>query len=138
MLMLPPSVRVYIATAPADLRKSFDGLSALVASSLGQDPLAGHLFVFRNRRGDQVRILFWDRTGYCIFAKRLARGRFHFLWQVPEGAAQIEVDAGELALLLEGIDLRGAKRYKRWRAKLHNRENAQQIFSSSPCFSVAC
>jgi len=137
MLMLPPSVRVYIATAPADLRKSFDGLSALVAGSLGHDPLAGHLFVFRNRRGDQVRILFWDRTGYCLFAKRLARGRFHFLWQVPQGATHVEVEAAELALLLEGIDLRGAKRYKRWRAKPHIQESVQKIIDRNPCPSRA-
>lgn len=137
MLTLPPSVRVYIAAAPADLRKSFDGLSALVACSLGHDPLAGHLFVFRNRRGDQVRILFWDRTGYCVVAKRLARGRFHLLWQVPEGATHIEVEAAELALLLEGIDLRGAKRHKRWRAKPHIQENTQKTFARSPCPSLA-
>ncbi len=64
MLTLPPSVRVYVAAEPTDLRKSFDGLSALVSQRFGADPLCGHLFVFRNRRGDQMRILFWDRTGY--------------------------------------------------------------------------
>ncbi|MGK4005350.1 IS66 family insertion sequence element accessory protein TnpB [Sorangium sp. So ce1036] len=69
MLTLPPSVRVYVAAEPADLRKSFDGLSSLVAQRFGADPLCGYLFVFRDRRGDQIRILFWDRTGYAIFAK---------------------------------------------------------------------
>ncbi|WP_437320983.1 IS66 family insertion sequence element accessory protein TnpB [Sorangium sp. So ce385] len=62
VLTLPPSVRVYVAAEPADLRKSFDGLSSLVAQGFGADPLCGHLFVFRNRRGDQIRVFFWDRT----------------------------------------------------------------------------
>jgi transposase len=68
MLTLPPSVHVYVAAEPTDLRKSFDGLSTRVAEKFGHDPLCGHLFVFRNRRGDQVRVLFWDRTGYVIVA----------------------------------------------------------------------
>jgi len=115
MLTMPPSVRVYIAAQPTDLRKSFDGLSGLVAQTFGQDPLCGHLFVFRNRRGDQVRVLFWDRTGYAILGKKLARGRFHLAREVPGGATHVEVEAAELALMLEGIDLSGAVRRKRWR-----------------------
>jgi transposase len=115
MLTLPPSVHVYVAAEPTDLRKSFDGLSAQVAQRFGADPLCGHLFVFRNRRGDQIRILFWDRTGYCILAKKLARGRFHLVRAPPAGATHIEVEAAELALMLEGIDLTRAVRHKRWR-----------------------
>ena len=115
MLTMPPSVRVYIAAQPTDLRKSFDGLSALVAQTFGQDPLCGHLFVFRNRRGDQVRVLFWDRTGYAILGKKLARGRFYLAREVPAGATHVEVEAAELSLMLEGIDLAGAVRHKRWR-----------------------
>jgi|HubBroStandDraft_3_1064219.scaffolds.fasta_scaffold226891_2 transposase len=115
MLTMPPSVRVYIAAQPTDLRKSFDGLSGLVAQTFGQDPLCGHLFVFRNRRGDQVRVLFWDRTGYAILGKKLARGRFHLAREVPAGATHVEVEAAELSLMLEGIDLSGAVRRKRWR-----------------------
>ena len=114
MLMLPPSVRVYVATAPTDARKSFDGLSALVAHSLGHDPLAGHLYVFFNRRRDQARILFWDRSGYVVYAKRLARGCFHFAHEPKAGATHVEVEAVELGLILEGIDLAGAKRRPRW------------------------
>jgi transposase len=106
---------VYIAVQPTDLRKSFDGLSALVAQTFGQDPLCGHLFVFRNRRGDQIRVLFWDRTGYAILGKKLARGRFHLACPVPEGATHVEVEAAELSLMLEGIDLSDAARRKRWR-----------------------
>jgi transposase len=115
MLTMPPSVRVYLAAQPTDLRKSFDGLSALVAQTFGQDPLCGHLFVFRNRRGDQIRILFWDRTGYAILAKKLARGRFYLAREVPAGATHVEVEVAELSLMLEGIDLAGAVRRKRWR-----------------------
>lgn len=115
MLMLPPSTRVYVATSPTDLRKGFDGLSAAVMQFLGEDPSSGHLFVFHNRRGNQVRVLFWDRTGYCILAKRLARGTFHLGWPVPQGARHVEVDAAELGLMLEGIELDGARRRKRWR-----------------------
>jgi transposase len=115
MLTLPPSVRVYIAARPTDLRKSFDGLSALVAERFGQDPLSGHLFVFRNRRGDQIRVLFWDRTGYAIFGKKLARGRFYLARPIAEEATHVEIEAAELALMLEGIDLRRALRRTRWR-----------------------
>jgi transposase len=115
MLTMPSSVRVYVAAQPTDLRKSFDGLSALVAQTFGQDPLCGHLFVFRNRRGDQIRVLFWDRTGYAILGKKLARGRFHLAHEVAAGATHVEVEAAELSLMLEGIDLTDAARRKRWR-----------------------
>jgi transposase len=115
VLTLPPSVRVYVAAQPTDLRKSFDGLSALVAGTFGQDPLCGHLFVFRNRRGDQIRVLFWDRTGYCILGKKLARGRFHLAGEVAADATHVEVESAELSLMLEGIDLSDAARRKRWR-----------------------
>lgn len=115
MLTLPSSVRVYVASSPADLRKSFDGLSLLTRSALGHEPTSGHIYVFFNRRGDQVRCLFWDRSGYCILAKRLAKGRFHFVQEVAEGARVIEIDAAELALVLEGIDLSDAVRRKRFR-----------------------
>jgi transposase len=106
---------VFVATAPCDLRKQFDGIAVLVEQGLHHDPRSGHLFVVFNRRGDQVRILFWDRQGYCLFAKRLERGRFRLPWEQPAEAA-VEMEAAELALILEGIDLRGAKRRARWTA----------------------
>ena len=126
MLTLPPSVRVYVAAEPADLRKSFDGLSSLVEQRFGADPLCGHLFVFRNRRGDQIRVLFWDRTGYAIFAKKLARGRFHLVRDLPKGATHVEVEAAELSLMLEGIDLSQAVRRKRWRPGVRNFDASKQ------------
>ena len=116
MLSLPPTVRVFVATAPCDLRKQFDGIAVLVEQGLQHDPRSGHLFVVFNRRGDQVRILFWDRHGYCLFAKRLERGRFRLPWDSPAAGAAVEMESAELALILEGIDLRGAKRRARWTA----------------------
>jgi transposase len=112
MLTLPPSVHIYIAAEPTDMRKSFDGLSLCVQQVLRKDPLSGHLFVFFNRRRDQVRILFWDRNGFCLMAKRLERGTFRF-FPVKEAVA-VEMEAAELTLLLEGIDLRGSTSRPRW------------------------
>jgi transposase len=107
-------VRIYVSTSPADMRKSFDGLSALARNVVNQDPMSGHLFVWFNRRGDQVRILFWDRTGYAILAKRLERGTYRLSKAAAEGATHVTVDAAELTLLLEGIDVSQAKRRRRW------------------------
>lgn len=115
MLTLPPSVKIYVAASPVDCRKSFNGLSSMVESTFGVDPLSGHLFVFLNRRGDQIRLLFFDRTGYCIVSKRLERGTFRLVRQSKDGSQHVEVDSGELGLMLEGIELEGAKRRPRWR-----------------------
>lgn len=117
MLTLPPSVRVFVASGPVDLRKSFDGLSNLVEHAFGRDPLSGHLFVFYNKRGNQVRCLFWDRTGYCIVMKRLARGCFHFAKTSDPSGTHVEIEAAELSLILEGIDLSESRRRTRWRPK---------------------
>lgn len=115
MLTLPPSVRVFLAIEPADMRCGFDGLSARVQSLLGRDPMSGHLFVFRNRRRDRLKILFWDRSGYCLWYKRLERGRFRF--PAGESDRELEIESAELGLILEGIDLRGARRRPRWRPR---------------------
>ncbi|WP_437912478.1 IS66 family insertion sequence element accessory protein TnpB [Sorangium sp. So ce302] len=137
MLTLPPSVRVYIAAEPTDLRKSFDGLSALVSQRFGADPLCGHLFVFRNRRGDQVRVLFWDRTGYMIVAKKLARGRFHLAGDLPKGATHVEVEAAELSLMLEGFDLSEAVRRKRWRPSVRKIAPSKQSLMDSRGIAIS-
>jgi transposase len=111
MLSLPPAVRIFVATAPINMHLSFDRLAALARDVIQQDPLSGHLFVFRNRPGDKVKILGWDRSGYCLWYKRLERGVFHF----PRGAApQVEVDAADLLLLLDGIELAQATRRHRF------------------------
>jgi transposase len=96
------------------MRKGFDGLSTLVESDLGMSPLRGDLFIFLNRRGTQVRILFWDRDGYCVLAKRLEQGTFRRV-RAADGGAGVEIDAGEFAMLLEGIDARHVRRRKRYR-----------------------
>lgn len=108
MLMLPPSVRIFVAAKPVDLRRSFDGLAALAEEQFRTDPFSGHLFVFRNRRGDRIKVLYWDRTGFCLWYKRLEKGVF----RLP--AVQQEVEAAELGLMLEGLDLAGARRRPRW------------------------
>lgn len=114
MLTLPPAVELYVATQPVDARKSFNGLSLYVQAVMKLSPMCGHLFIFFNRRRDQVRILYWDRSGYALWAKRLERGRFALSPKLhsPSGTASIE--AAELALILEGISLAGAKRRPRW------------------------
>ena len=109
MLSLPPSVRIFVARGATDMRKSFDTLAALVCDVVAQDPQSGHLFVFMNRRRNRVKILWWDRSGYCLLAKRLEHGQFH-LYDRAGGDGGYEVSASDLALLLEGIDLRRAKR----------------------------
>jgi len=111
LLSLPPSVKIFICTVPADMRKAFDGLAAMTKEIIGADPFSGHLFVFCNKRKNRVKILYWDRSGYCLWYKRLEQGQFRF--PSDERIARLEVEASELALLLEGIELAGAKRRKR-------------------------
>jgi transposase len=113
MLTLPPSVKIYVAAQPVDARKSFDGLAALIESEFGLEPLCGHLFVFLNRRAHVVQLIFWDRNGFCIVKKRLEAGTFK-LARAAGASTHVEIDSAELALMLEGIDLAGATRRKRY------------------------
>lgn len=112
MLTLPPSVRIFVAARPIDMRRSFDGLAMLVRETILQDPLSGHLFVFRNRSGDKLKVLWWDRHGFCIYYRRLEEGIFEFP-AAADGAA-VEISAGDLAMILEGIALSGLRRGKRF------------------------
>jgi transposase len=96
-------MRVYLACQPVDLRKGFDGLSAQVVNVLADDPFSGHLFVFRGKRGDYVKLLWWDGSGLCLFAKRLEKGRF--VWP-PLVDGRLQLTPAQLALLIEGIDWR--------------------------------
>jgi transposase len=114
MLVIPRAVRVYVATAPVSLRKSFEGLSNDVRAVLARDPLSGHVFVFLNRRRNQVKLLVWTRGGYTIVHKRLERGKFIFGSQVTNDAKSVEVEVHELSMLLEGIDVARAKTSARW------------------------
>jgi transposase len=115
VLTLPASVRIYVAAEPVDLRRGFDGLAAATRSLIRQDPLNGHLFVFLNRRRNRIKLLVWDRTGYLLVYKRLERGTFELPTEPVGLDRHIQLDAGELALMLEGLDLRGAVRRERWR-----------------------
>jgi len=114
MLSLPASVRLFFATQPVDGRKGADSLMVLVRDVFGHDPLSGHLFVFFSRRCDRVRIVYWDRNGFAMWQKRLERGRFRPAFSTDGTLSPIAIEAAELALIIEGIDLAGARRRPRW------------------------
>ncbi|OAN63726.1 IS66 family insertion sequence element accessory protein TnpB [Magnetospirillum moscoviense] len=103
MIPIPSGVRVWLAAGHTDMRKGFDGLALLVQEWLSRDPHSGHLFVFRGRRGDLVKVLWYDGQGFCLFSKRLERGRF--LWPSPTDGA-VTITPAQLGYLLEGIDWR--------------------------------
>jgi transposase len=130
MLTLPAAVRIYVAAEAVDLRRGFDGLAAATRSLIREDPLTGHLFVFLNRRKDRIKLLVWDRTGYLLLYKRLERGTFQLPTAPAAGQRHVEVDAGELGLMLEGVDLRGAVRRARWR-RLPHRAPPSAVFASA-------
>jgi transposase len=113
-------VRVHVYGRPADMRKSFDGLYALTCQELGQDPLSGNLFAFINRRATQIKVLYFDRTGLCVWAKRLEAGRFLSDWRKVQTR---EMDWTGLKLLLEGIEVKTQKK----RYKHSRRANADGI-----------
>jgi transposase len=103
VIALAPTTRVYLACRPVDLRKGLDGLAAQVATVLRADPFSGHLFVFRGKRGDYLKLLYWDGSGLCLFAKRLEKGRF--VWPSP-AAGVVRLTPAQLSMLLEGIGWR--------------------------------
>lgn len=113
MLSLPLTVRIFLCTHHVDLRKSFDGLAQLVREFLHADPMNGHLFVFRNKRADRLKLLYWDRDGYMIVYKRLEKGSFRF--PSPSGDDQgVEIRAADLTMILDGVDLGSVKRQPRY------------------------
>ena len=103
MIALPAGTHIWIAAGVTDLRRGFTGLSAQVQMALEQDPFSGHVFVFRGRRGDLIKLLWWDGDGLCLFAKRLERGRF--IWPKAESGT-VSLTRAQLSMLLEGIDWR--------------------------------
>jgi len=107
-------IRIYLCTSPTDMRKGFDTLAVLVRDGLGYDPLSGHLFLFIGCRKDRVKMLYWDRDGYALWYKRLEKGTFRIPAVKPD-TSSIELKASELAMLLDGIDLKSIKRRKRFR-----------------------
>ena len=107
MIGLPAGTRIWLVAGVTDMRRGMDGLAALVQAALAENPFAGHVFIFRGRRGDLVKLLWWSGDGLCLFAKRLERGRF--IWpQATEGA--VHLTPAQLSMLLEGIDWRRPER----------------------------
>lgn len=112
-MLLPPSVRIYLAVDPVDMRCGHDGLAAIVRTQWKLDLYSGHLFVFAGKRGDRIKILFFDRGGFVVYYKRLERGRFR-LPRVRPGTASVQMDAAELSMLLSGIDVERVERPQLW------------------------
>jgi transposase len=132
VLSLPPSVRLFVATQAVDGRKGADSLMVLVRDVLCHDPLSGHLFIFFSKRRDRVRIVYWDRNGFAMWTKRLERGRFCPTFSADGRLGVSDIEAAELALIIEGIDLAGARRRARWEPR-KTKPTAQppRLFSSS-------
>ncbi len=116
MLSVSGQVKVFLALQPTDMRKSFDTLAAIVQEVLQQDPLSGHLFVFRSKRGDRAKILYWNTHGYALWYTRLEQGTFRFpAAGADECVTCLMISASDLAMLLDGVDLTSVKRTKRYR-----------------------
>lgn len=119
MLSIPHALKIFLAVAPTDMRKNHDGLAALVEHVLQANPLSGHLFVFRNKRSDRVKLLYWDGDGYALWYKRLEKGSFRFP-AVAEGTTRVDIASADLTMLLDGVDLASVKRQKRFRLTQDN------------------
>jgi transposase len=113
VLNLSPAVQLWYCPDPVDMRLGFDGLFALVRNRLQADPLSGHLFIFRNRTADRLKVLYWGGHGLCLFCQRLEAGRYHFP-EVPAGSTSLALTAGQLQMILDGIDLSRVRRFKRY------------------------
>ena len=114
MFTFPESVKVYMAVDAQDMRCGFDRLSARAHEITSQDPLSGHLFVFFNKPRNRVKVLFWDKSGYCLYYKRLEQGTFHSPQYVSSDTRVLQIAVSDFALILEGIQLYGAVRRKRY------------------------
>ncbi len=126
MLSLSPTIRIFVHTQPTDMRKQFNGLHAIVTHAMGQDVMTGDYFVFFNRRKHRCKILYWDRDGLVVWAKRLERGRF----QIPvseDGSITVEIDGTTLAMILGGVDLHSAQRRKRYTAPSREHIGSPQL-----------
>ena len=121
------AARIWLAAEAADMRCGFDRLAERVKTVIGEDPLSGHLFVFRSRRGDRLKILAWDRDGFVLWYKRLEAGVFK-LPRVEQGSRSVELRASELAMVLDGIDVSKLKRVPRYqRAARINPDNQEKV-----------
>lgn len=129
MFLLPQSVRVYVATYPVNLRKSFDGLCNEVRCVLGRDPLSGHIYIFVNRRQNQVKLLVWTRGGFMVVHKRLEKGKFSFTKGVHSGAKSVQIDVHELSMLLEGLEQKKGRSSARWEPGRKPSDGSEVAFS---------
>jgi transposase len=113
MLSVSPAVKLWYCPTGVDMRLGFDGLFGLVRDRLKADPLSGHLFIFRNRIGDRLKVLYWGGCGLCLWCQRLEAGRYHFP-EVAADQAAVELSAGQFQMVLDGIDLSRVRRFKRF------------------------
>jgi transposase len=113
MLTLSPAIKFWYCPDPVDMRLGFDGLFALVRTRLQADPLSGHLFIFRNRSADRLKVLYWGGHGLCLWCQRLEAGRYHFP-QADDSATSVELTMGQFQMILDGIDLTRVRRFKRF------------------------
>src|SRR5271166_5349500 len=113
MLSFSPAVKLWYCSSPVDMRLGFDGLHALVQNRLQADPLSGHLFIFRNKTADRLKVLYWGGHGLCLWSQRLEAGRYHFPDAAPS-ATGVELTVGQFQMILDGIDLSRVKRFKRF------------------------
>jgi transposase len=113
MLSVPAAVKLWYCPTPVDMRLGFDGLFSLVRSRLNADPLSGHLFIFRNRTADRLKVLYWGGHGLCLWCQRLEAGRYHFP-EVGGDRPAVELSAGAFQMVLDGIDLSRVRRFKRF------------------------
>jgi transposase len=114
MLNVPKQIKIFLCVGATDMRKGFDTLAAVVRDTLRLDPLSGQLFVFRSRRGDRVKLLWWDGDGWALFYKRLEAGSFSFP-AAREGQSSMTISAADFAMLMEGVDLASVRRARRYR-----------------------
>ena len=126
MITIPTSVKIFIGSAPIDMRKSIDGLMAIVEHELQEDSYSGHLFVFVSRRCDRVKILTWDKGGFVLLYKRLERGHFKLPHMDPSAMA-VQMDATQLAMLLDGIDVGRVRRPQHWKPPQVDRPGARPM-----------
>jgi transposase len=131
---IPHQLRIFLCTEPADMRKNFNGLTGLVRKSMMLDPLSGHLYIFRNQRGDRLKVLYWDSDGFALWYKQLQRGTFRFPDLKNYSSAGLEIDHSTLRLILDGIDLSTIRRQHRY--KINPRMNTSQP-QSPPFISSA-
>jgi transposase len=117
MLSVSPSVKVFLYGQAADLRRGYDGLAAIVKDAMGEDPLSGSLFVFVNKRGNRIKLLYWDRDGYAIWMKRLESGTLEVPRADDPESRRLKITASELSLILEGIELSSVRRRKRFQLR---------------------